>query len=196
MTLWYLIRSFGFVSLLALTLSTALGALSTSGANNRDAMDTRVVRQLAHRSIGVLGLVALGLHIVAAVIDSYVAVPVTAAFLPFGSGYRPVAMAVGVLALYALIVTILSGALRVQIASSAGAARSWRVVHASAYVGWLLSMGHGIFSGSDTRTAWGVATYLISGLVVVVAVAIRLGVRARRVPDARGHLRLDPGALR
>lgn len=196
MTLWYLIRAFGFVSLLALTLSTALGALSTSGAHNRDAMDTRVVRQLAHRSIGVLGLVALGLHIVAAVVDSYVDVPVTAAFLPFGSGYRPVAIAVGVLALYALIATILSGALRVPIASSAGGARSWRVVHASAYVGWVLSMAHGAFSGSDTHTVWGVATYLISGLVVAVAVVIRLGARARRVPDARGHLRLDPGALR
>lgn len=196
MTLWYLIRSLGFVALLALTLSTALGALSISGAVTAEGIDRRLLRQLTHRSFGVLGLVALALHIVLTVVDKYVAVPLTAAVLPFGSGYRPVAMAVGVLGLYALILTIVSGALRGPTTSSDAAVRGWRVVHASAYLGWGLSMAHGLFSGSDTATWWGIATYLVCGASVVAALIVRLRVRPRRVPDARGHLRLDPGALR
>jgi sulfoxide reductase heme-binding subunit YedZ len=196
MTIWYLIRSLGFVALLALTLSTVLGALSIGGAATPVGIDRRLLRQLTHRSFGVLGLVALALHIVLAVVDKYVAVPLTAAVLPFGSGYRPVAMAVGVLGLYALIATTVSGALRGSTAASDAAVRGWRVVHASAYLGWVLSMAHGLFSGSDTATWWGIATYLGCGVGVVVALIVRLRVRPRRVPDVRGHLRLDPGALR
>lgn len=196
MTLWYLIRSFGFVSLLALTLSTALGAMATSGAGTTDGIDTRLLRQLAHRSLGVLGLVALVLHIAIAVIDKYVAVPLTAAVLPFGSGYRPIAMAVGVLGLYALIVTTVSGALRTSMASSATSTRNWRFVHASAYLGWILSMAHGLFAGTDSSAWWGLATYLACGIAVLAALIVRLRVRPRRVLDVRGHLRIDPGALR
>lgn len=196
MALWYLIRSLGMVSLLALTASTALGALATSGAGTPDGIDTRLLRQLAHRSLGVLGLVALVLHIAIAVIDTYVAVPLSAAVLPFGSGYRPVAMAVGVLGLYALVVTTLSGALRAAMASSPAGTRSWRLLHASAYLGWALSMAHGLFSGTDTSTWWGAATYAACGIAVAAALIVRLRVRPRRVPDVRGHLRLDPGALR
>lgn len=196
MTLWYLIRSLGMVSLLALTVSTALGALATSGAGTPDGIDTRLLRQLAHRSLGVLGLVALVLHIVIAVLDKYVAVPLTAAVLPFGSGYRPVAMAVGVLGLYALVLTLLSGALRASVASSPTGTRSWRLLHPSAYLGWVLSMAHGLFSGTDTSTWWGIATYLACGIAVIAALAVRLRVRPRRVLDVRGHVRLDPGALR
>lgn len=196
MTLWYLIRSLGMVSLLALTASTTLGAMATSGAGTPDGIDTRLLRQLAHRSLGVLGLTALVLHIAIAVVDKYVAVPLTAAVLPFGSGYRPVAMAVGVLGLYALIVTTLSGAVRTSMASSPSGTRNWRLLHASAYLGWILSMVHGLFSGTDTSTWWGIATYLACGIAVIAALVVRLRVRPRRVLDVRGNLRLDPGALR
>lgn len=196
MTLWYLIRAFGFVALLALTASTALGALSTRGGSRPDAIDTRIVRQLAHRSIGVLGLVVLVLHIAISLIDVYVDVPLTAAVLPFVSGYRPVAMAVGVLGLYALIVTVVSGSLRSRLASSRGAATRWRAIHTCAYLGWVLSMAHGVFSGTDTKAWWGIATYLACGCLVLVVLLSRLVVPARRTPDARGHLQLDPGAMR
>jgi methionine sulfoxide reductase heme-binding subunit len=196
MTMWYLIRSFGFVALIALTASTVLGALATSGGRQVAAIDARLFRQILHRSLGVLGLGLLVGHIALAVLDSYVAIPLSAALLPWGSGYRPIAVAVGVGALYCMILAAVSGALRRQVSASPAAIRLWRGVHLAAYAGWALAMGHGIFSGTDTRTWWGIATYAGCGLAVGVATVVRLTVPARRTRDSSGHLRLTAGALR
>ena len=192
MILWYLMRALGMVALLVLTASTTLGALATLG---RDP-DGRLVRQLLHRTTAVVGLVALLLHIVTAVVDSYVAVPLSAALLPFGSGFRPVAMAIGVLGCYALAVTALSGWLRGRLAVTPHLAAWWRTIHASAYAAWVLSMAHGLLSGTDTHTWWGTATYAACGLAVAAALVVRAGAPVRRVPDGRGHLRLTTGPLR
>ncbi|WP_300680912.1 ferric reductase [Nocardioides sp.] len=195
MTMWYLIRSLGFVSLIALTASTVLGALATSGDRRIASIDARVFRQILHRSLGVLGLVVLVGHIALAVVDSYVPLGVAGALVPFASGYRPLPIALGVLGVYALIVTAVSGAVRRQVSASPGAIRFWRGVHVAAYGGWVLSMAHGIFSGTDTRVWWAIATYVGCGLAVGAAVVVRLCVPARRTRDVSGHLRLT-GALR
>lgn len=191
MTLWYLMRAFGFVSLLALTGSTALGAWSTLGGPTAEALDRRLLRQLLHRSLAVIGLVALLFHVVCAVVDRYVEVSVWAAVLPFGSQFRPVAMAIGVVGLYAVVLAALSGALRGRLAVSPRAARGWRPVHAAAYAGWVLSLAHGLLGGSDTHVWWGTAVYVASTLTVVVSLAVRIfGEDLRRYRDPRGHLRL------
>jgi sulfoxide reductase heme-binding subunit YedZ len=195
MTTWYLIRGLGFVSLLALTTATTLGALSTRNGTGRDPVGTRLLRQLVHRSVGVLGLTVLVIHIGLAVLDKYVSIPLSAVLLPFGSSYRPVAIGVGVLALYAMITTLVSGALRVPTASSRSASKAWRGVHIAAYLAWGLSMAHGILAGTDTGRLWGAATYAACGMAVFTALALRLSATARRVHDARGHLRLTAGAM-
>lgn len=192
MTLWYLIRALGMVALLAFTASTALGALSVVGSSGVAGADRRLVRQLVHRSVAVLALVVLGLHIVCSVLDSFVTIPVTAALLPFGSGYRPLAVGIGVLGMYAVIVAALSGAVRGRLATAGdAAARAWRVVHMAAYAGWALSVVHGLTAGSDTQRWWGLAVYVGCVLVVLAAVLVRfVGDDVRRVTDHRGHRRL------
>lgn len=189
MTLWYLIRAFGLVALLALTASTALGALSTVGS-----ADGRLVRQLVHRSVAVLGLVALGVHLTLVVADTFVSVPLRAVLVPLASSYRPVAVGLGTLALYAFLLAAVSGLVRGRL--PAPSARPWRVLHAVAYLGWALSMLHGITAGTDTRTPWALAVYAACGLAVASALLLRAGARARRAADHHGHLRLTTGGSR
>ncbi|MFT4265582.1 MAG: ferric reductase [Nocardioides sp.] len=196
MTTWYLIRALGLVSLLALTATTCLGALATVGSRRPDAAEERLLRQLVHRSVAVLGLALLALHIALAVLDAYVSIPVWAVAVPLASGYRPVAVALGTLALYAFVTAAVSGWSRGRMAGSPGGARAWRALHLTAYAGWGLSMAHGIFTGTDTATWWAIATYAACGLLVTASVLARLGVRRRRLLDPRGHLVLNPGALR
>ncbi|WLP89398.1 hypothetical protein [Gordonia sp. NB41Y] len=155
MTLWYLIRALGFVALVALTGSICLGVLAgvvTPSRHRADpgAAERRITRQLHHRTLAVIGLLALLMHIALILVDSAVDVPPAAALLPFGSGYRPVAVAFGVIALYGFTLAAVSGFTRRLFASSAGAVRSWRTVHATAYLAWAAAIYHGFSAGTDT----------------------------------------------
>lgn len=191
MTLWYLARALGFVALVAFTASTALGALATVGPRTPDGRRVRLVRQLVHRSVAVLGLVALTLHMVAIVADAYVDVSIPGSLVPFTAGYRPFAVGLGTLALWAFVATAVSGAARGRLAASPTGARIWRGVHGAAYGGWVLSMGHGVLAGTDTQTPWAIATYVACGLTVLAAVGYSLGhedVRRRTSAGSHRHL--------
>ena len=197
MTLWYLMRALGFSALGVLSIATALGAASTHGAPTSAGLDRRVVRQLVHRSTAVVGLVLLTLHLVCVVVDAYVPISLSGVLLPFTAGYRALALGLGTLALYALVVTALSGIARGALAARRSTGRSWRLVHSSAYGGWALAMLHGLFGGSDTHQPWALALYAACAVAVVGALLQRLAVAPRRTLDPRGHRRLtSSGALR
>lgn len=176
MTIWYLARGAGMVALIAFTASTVLGALAARvpRANDARSLDRRFLVQMAHRSAAVTGLAMLLAHVVLIVVDTFVSVSLTATFLPFTAGYRPVALGVGSIAVYLFVLVAVSGALRGRLATSASAARRWRGVHLMAYAGWALSMGHGIFAGSDTGAWWSTVIYLLCGLAVAAALTVRL----------------------
>lgn len=186
MTLWYVARAAGIVALVAFTCSTVLGAVSSSG--RRGAVparaDRRYLLQMAHRSAAVTGLLALAAHIALLVTDSFVDVSIGGVLVPFTSGYRPLAVAMGTLSAYAIVLVAMSGAARGRLATSARAARAWRSVHVTAYAGWVLSMAHGILAGTDTRTPWGALVYLACGAAVALAVGLRV--------HAEQQVRSDP----
>ncbi len=183
MTIWYLARAAGIVALVAFTASTVLGALSPSRRSTAGArdIDRRYLVQMAHRSAAITGLLALATHVVLLVADSFVNLSISGALVPFTAGYRPLALGLGTVGVYAIILVALSGAARGRLASSARAAAAWRYVHALAYLGWALSMAHGILAGSDTRTSWAIATYASCGAAVAAAIAVRLRAHARFV---------------
>lgn len=174
MTLWYLARGTGFAALIAFTASTVLGVLATTGRRGAQGLDRRYLRQMAHRSAAVTGLAMLATHVVLILTDVYVNASVTGALIPFTAGYRPLALGLGSIAVYLFVMVAVSGALRGRLAASAHAARNWRRVHLMAYVGWALSMGHGILAGTDTGSRWTTAIYLTCGAAVVLAAAARL----------------------
>lgn len=184
--IWYLARGTGMVALIAFTAATVLGALAsrTPSAPSDRQLDRRFLVQMAHRSVAVLGLVMLLVHATLLVIDVYVDVSVTSTLLPFTAGYRPIALGFGTLAVYAFVLTAVSGAMRGRLAASTRGTRAWRTVHLSAYAGWAMAMGHGIFAGTDTGSLWSTAIYAACGLAVATAVTMRLVARAaeRRRP--------------
>ena len=172
MTTWYLIRSLGLVAYLALSLSLALGGASTTSARSPGAIDRRVVRQLLHRSVAVLGLVALAAHLVLVVLDSFVPTTLPQVLVPMTATYRPVALGLGSLAMYAFVLAAVTGWARSAIAGALSE-RAWRLIHASAYVGWMLCLAHGILAGTDTGRLWSWAAYAGGVLAVGGALAWR-----------------------
>ncbi len=98
---WYLARSSGIVALVLLLLSLVWGIL----------LATRVLRPNdrpawlldLHRWFGSLAVVMTALHLTGLVLDSYVSFGVADILVPGASSYRPLAVAFGILAMYALV---------------------------------------------------------------------------------------------
>lgn len=183
MMLWDLARAAGYVAVLTATVTVVLGALGTAPSRDAgswrvapDRLDRRLLRQMVHRSAGVLTLAMLVLHAVLLVVDSYVPVGVLGALVPFTSGFRGFAVGLGTLATYAFVVAAASGALRRRLATSDRAARTWRTVHLTAYPAWFLALGHGLLTGTDTGRWWSWLLYGASLLAVLGAVSFRLSV--------------------
>jgi predicted ferric reductase len=176
MTLWYVARASGVVALVAFTLATALGALTSvrPARRGRDSDERRILAQYAHRSAAVTGLALAAVHVTAIVLDAQAYVSASQAVVPFTAGYRPVAVGLGTIALYLFVLTAIVGASRGRLAGLAGASRAWRVVHAAAYVGWALSIGHALFAGTDANRLWMLALALGSIAVVIGGLSLRL----------------------
>lgn len=189
MTMYDLIRSFGLLAYLAFSLSVALGLASLSGGPSARALDRRVIRQLLHRSAAVVGLIALGAHLVLTVVDSYVSTSATAVLVPFTAGYQVFALGLGSLALYCFVAAAASGWLRLATARLISE-RGWRWLHRSAYLGWGLCLLHGILAGPDNGRPWAWGAYAAGVTAVLLGYGARLiGSRHLRHRDVHGSFR-------
>ncbi|MGW5195536.1 hypothetical protein ACWEOO_40200 [Kribbella sp. NPDC004138] len=176
MTLWYLARAAGVVTMVMFTLSAVLGMVMPVVRR----AEPRFWLQYVHRSAAVTGLVLLATHVVAVIADSYVNISPTVLVWPFGAGYRPFAMVVGALALYSLVLASLVGAARGRLAVSASFAKHWRKLHIAASVGWLLAIGHALLAGTDRSTPWMLGITLGCLVAVATAGAYRLNATPTR----------------
>lgn len=186
MLIWYLIRSLGMVAVVALSLSTALGALASVGGTTPQALEGRTLRQLVHRSVALIGLAALAGHLVLTALDSFVPAGWSGALIPFDSSYSRFAVGLGSLAMWVFVLAAAVGLLRHRLTAGMSPA-AWRRVHATAYAGWALAMAHGFINGTDSGTAWARLTYVVCAVAVGVAVVVRLLPGPRRVRDPHGH---------
>ncbi len=176
-TLWFLNRSTGFVILGLLTLSTLLGILSTVGREGGN-VPRRFASQALHRNISLLSVLMLTIHVVTAVVDTYVDIRWWQAFSPFGATYEPLWMALGALSLDLIVLVVLTSVIRARLKH-----RPWWMIHLSAYAAWALGVVHGLGIGTDMTglDSWGVTFSLACAAVVMLAGTIRLaGARLRR----------------
>lgn len=189
-SLWLAARGAGLATLVLLSMSTALGAfVSRHGANGPNPNPARrYLVQYLHRVFGGLGLGALALHIGSVLADPVAHVGWLGALIPFASGYRPLAVALGSIALYTLIGVSVLGLARERIASSPRGARAWRWLHGLAYFGWAGAVLHGFTAGTDTAIAWVHALYIGCLVAVLAALATRLlSYRPGEVGDRFAH---------
>jgi methionine sulfoxide reductase heme-binding subunit len=158
---WLVARSAGLVAFGLLTLSVWLGL----------AMSTRVLgpkRQKPllglHRTLAWTGLSMLVLHVGALLLDPVLHFNVLSVLVPGAAGWKPGAVALGVVA----------GWLSLALAASFRA-RKWigqkgrRRLHYASFAAFWLSLGHALLVGSDLRGLGGpVLTVLAAGPVLTL----------------------------
>jgi DMSO/TMAO reductase YedYZ heme-binding membrane subunit len=165
--LWFATRGAGIVSLVFLTGVVYLGILVSLKWQTR--AWPRFATTGFHRSLALLGVAFLGVHIVTAVIDPFTSLGPLAALVPFSSAYRTLWLGLGVLALDLGAAVLVTSLLRNRIGS-----RTWRAVHWLAYAAWPLALLHGVGTGTDAAAPWMVAVNLTCLAVVGAAVLVRV----------------------
>jgi sulfoxide reductase heme-binding subunit YedZ len=186
MDLWITARAAGLALLCMLSISAALGLIASLKAASPQ---RRAILQYAHRSAAMLSMALLVVHVVAIVLDTYAGVGVLGALVPLASGYRPFAVALGVLSAYAMLITVALGLARSKFAASPRRARSWRALHIASSGLWVMAVIHSLLAGTDTG-AGGWARLIVYGCIalLVTAAAVRAAA-ARRITTAHRQAR-------
>ncbi len=94
---WFTTRGAGIVSLILFTVVLSLGIATAARWQSR--RWPRFLTAELHRSLALLSVVFLGIHIVTAVVDPYTHLGFLAAVVPFSSSYRPLWVALGVVSI-------------------------------------------------------------------------------------------------
>jgi methionine sulfoxide reductase heme-binding subunit len=187
--IWYLMRGSGVVSLILLTGVMTLG-VATSKRWQPGRMP-RFVTVSLHRSIALLSVVFVAIHVTTAVLDPYAFVNVASVFLPFAAGRAALWVGLGAVSLDLVLALIVSSLVRSRLSP-----RLWRGIHWLAYLSWPVALAHGLGMGSDTGTVWLRAIAAACIATVGVAAVWRLrdkNSRSKRL-EPRGVPRLDTAA--
>ncbi|HEY4333892.1 MAG TPA: ferric reductase-like transmembrane domain-containing protein [Ilumatobacteraceae bacterium] len=179
LALWYFTRGTGAMSLLLLTVAFVSGTptLLSWGAEHLP----RLVVQLFHRNVSLLVMVFIGLHVATTVVDGFAPIGWLDAIVPFRSGYRPIWLGLGAVAVDLLVAVIITSLWRVRIGYA-----TWRYVHMLTYLLWPIALVHALGTGSDTRARW---MWVLDGVCAVAVLASVLWrLTARRPADDRVRL--------
>jgi sulfoxide reductase heme-binding subunit YedZ len=166
-TIWYTMRASGVVALVLLSATMTLGILTAGRAKSRTW--PAFAQADLHKRISILAMVFLALHVLTAVLDTYVHVGWAALVVPFASGYQPFWVALGTVGVDLILALAISGALRQRIA-----ARTWRAIHWVAYASWPVAMAHSLGMGTDAGQLWMDALAGMCCLAVVLPLAWRI----------------------
>jgi hypothetical protein len=192
---WYAARSAGVVAWCLLGLSMLWGlALSTSvfGRKPRPAWLLDL-----HRFLGGIAVVFTGVHVAAIVADNYVHFGVADVAVPFVSGWHPVAVAWGILAVWMLVAVEVTSLARRYLSLTL-----WRRVHYLSFGVFVLATVHGLSAGTDTRSLFAIWCALAMTATIAPLLVLRVmragkggGSSNERIRAALGTSRQSPGGL-
>ena len=158
---WILGRAAGITSYVLVLALVIMGLLLSPPRRAQWSRPSSATRIRIHVSLSVFTLVFDALHIVVLATDKYAGVGWWGSFVPMGSSYRPVAVTLGVIGMYAGLAAGLTAALAGRVSQ-----RIWWPIHKVAIVSLILVWIHGVLAGIDTPALLGM--YLVTGLAVLL----------------------------
>jgi len=166
MILWIWLRAAGIGAYIALFLSVVWGLISSTSLVTKRV--SKPTGNHFHAVVASTGLALLALHIVLLVMHEYMPFGVLDVLVPMRDTFRPVAIAFGIVAMYMLVIVIVSSWAKKRLSKNL-----WRGIHLLAVPTFMLSFMHGVWAGTDTQRPWMLAMYIISGLIVLLLVLVR-----------------------
>jgi predicted ferric reductase len=160
--LWYTTRATGIVTMFLFTAVVCLGTLVANRVGGT--FIGRFEVNEVHRSLSMVAVVFLVIHIITTVLDSFVSTGLISAVIPFTSTYKRLPVALGAVAFDLILAVWISSLLKLRIKN-----QSWRFIHWFSWLGFIISLIHAYMTGTDTHH--GVGLLLVIGCAGVVALA-------------------------
>jgi methionine sulfoxide reductase heme-binding subunit len=183
---WIASRAAGIVALVLSSVSVCVGLLIGGRLTRAHKPELRVT----HEALSLATLVALTVHGLTLLGDSYLHPSLGDLAIPLLSGYRTLWTSIGIVAFWAMLVLGLSFYARTRIGP-----QRWRKLHRFAALAWLLGLAHSLGEGTDAGQAWFLAmTAAVVAPAVVLLLARLLG--GERVAASSGSPHAPASELR
>ena len=180
--LWYITRATGLVALVLFTIVVCLGTFVSNRVGGTSV--GRFELNELHRSVSMVAMAFLVLHIVTTIIDSYVPTGWLSAVVPMTSAYKRLDVAIGAVAFDLILAVWASSLMKARMANS-----SWRIVHWFSWLAFVAAIVHSFLIGTDARSGDGLAIVATCAIAVFVTALWRV---VKRPPRALGRTALSP----
>lgn len=178
---WQFIRSSGITAYILFTVSTLWG-LALSSKIVKD-WSPGTLSMLLHTTVSWLGVGFAALHAFILLFDAYVPYRPIELVIPFIGPYRPLAVGLGTLSFWIILLVSLSFAFKKRLGH-----RRWKLLHYTSYAGFFMVTVHALFAGADAgkigfRILLGLAvlaTVILTGYRVGIGKPAKQPVRARQ----------------
>jgi methionine sulfoxide reductase heme-binding subunit len=162
---WITSRAAGFAALVLASLAVSLGLLMSTKLLKGRTAELRA----AHDTLALSTIVAIVVHGVSLLGDSYLHPSILDISLPFVSSYKTIWTSLGIVGGWALIVLGLSYYARRWV----GAVR-WRKLHRFTALAWLLGLVHALGEGTDAGQVWFLAMVALVAIPALALLVTRL----------------------
>ena len=161
---WIASRAAGTAALVLSSAAVGVGLTMGGRLVKGRGVDLRA----AHEALSLATLVAIVVHAVALLGDSYLNSSVLDVTVPFASGYKEPWMSIGIVAGWGLTALGISYYFRTKI----GTAR-WKRLHRWTALAWLAGLVHSLGEGTDAGTTWFLALTAIAVMPALVLLVVR-----------------------
>ncbi len=185
---WLSSRASGVVALGLVTASVGIGLLMATKLLRRPGLNRVLVK--LHEHLALTGLVAIAVHGITLLGDSWLNPGVGGVLVPFTMSYRPLFTGLGIVAGYLAALLGLSFYARRRIGT-----RLWRKLHRATSAVYVLGVVHALGAGTDASTTWLRAFLLVTGAPIVFLLLVRILPRRRREAERARPVRHRPAQV-
>ncbi len=192
MITWNLVRAAGIGAFLMLWASVAWGLVSTTSVFGRKVPKATTVA--LHQALSTSGLLLLTMHVGMLLIDRFMTFTPLDLIVPMRVSYRPIGVALGIAAMYVMLVGVLGTSWGRKLIGT----KWWRRTHSLSGPAFALALVHGLMTGTDTRRPgmfWMYVASAASLLFLLLLRAFTAGQRPKRAELPEGASRRTPSAV-
>jgi sulfoxide reductase heme-binding subunit YedZ len=180
---WLSSRAAGTAALVLASAAVFVGALRAGGLAGSGVRGSsrRLELGIIHEALGLATIVALLIHGLVLIGDSYLSWSLVDVAVPFVSSYKPGGNGVGIISGYIFILLSLTYYVRDRIGDS-----TWMVVHRFVLLAWVGSFIHTFAVGTDKHKFWFLVVIFLPAIGALAALVMRLtGGRAAEAAPQR-----------